>query len=285
MSRLLKAATAALLLAVPARAARAPARARAASARSWAVFYGAQLSSASLRSLDVLMADPDTLSAPRLEGGPVRLAYVSAGEADERRWFWPKVSGRPFVIEPDPDWPGAQRVDVRSPEWRRLFALAASSALAKGYDGFFVDTLDVADYYESSAPVRFAESRAAAVSLVHDLRRDHPDAPIVVNNALPLLGALAQDIDGVAVEDLYTRCRPDGKPCAATPEDEARAKERVLRAFKLRTGKPVFAILYARLDQRRERWLRKAQARARKNGFLVYVADPSLERLGDVAPR
>ncbi|MDE2293078.1 MAG: endo alpha-1,4 polygalactosaminidase [Elusimicrobia bacterium] len=270
-----------LALAAPASAAARPSLA---GARRWACFYGADLSSASWRSLDLAVVDPDNYRGP-LATGPVRLAYVSAGEADDRRAWWPRVQGKPFLVEPDPDWPGAMRADVRDPAWRALVEEQVSSALARGYDGVMLDTLDVAEYLESSAPVRFAGSIDAAASLVADLRLRHPDAVLVVNNALAPLSrpAAAAAVDGVVAEDVFTRCPPGDKPCAPTPEPDSGLKARALSALRAR-GTPVFVLLYSRFDQRRARWVQKAAARCRRLGFFPYLAAPDLGRLGLVDP-
>ncbi len=269
-----------LLAAAPAAAAPRPDLARAA---RWTCFYGANLSTRAWTSLDMAVVDPDSFVLPA-SSGPVRLAYVSAGEADERRSFWPKVRGRPWVIEPNPEWPGAHRVDVRSAEWRKLLiGSVVPAALAKGYQGVMLDTLDVAEHFESSAPARFPGSLDAAAGFVLDLRAARPDALILVNNGLPLLPRIGPAIDGVLVEDLYTSCLP-GQICRPSAPAVRDAKEAALTAFVKATGRPVFVLVYARLGQRRERWVRSAVRRAREKGFLPYLADPALERLGVVAP-
>lgn len=252
-------------------------------ARSWACFYGANLSTRTWTALDLAIVDPDNFRVPE-STGPVRLAYVSAGEADERRAFWPKARGKSWLIETNPDWAGAFRVDIRAPEWRKLLlGTVIPEALAKGYQGVMFDTLDTADYFESSAPARFAGSRQAAVDLVLAMRAQHPKALILVNNGLPLLERLGSAIDGVLVEDLYSRCLPNEtcRPSETALRDD---KERALLSFAQKTGRPVFVLIYARLSQRKERWVRLAVARARALGFLPYVTDAALERLGEVDP-
>jgi len=269
-----------LLAAAPAAAAARPDLARAA---RWACFYGANLSTRTWTSLDLAVVDPDSFVLPA-SSGPVRVAYVSAGEADERRSFWARAKGKPWLIEPNPDWPGAHRVDVRAAEWRKLLlGTVVPGALAKGYQGVMLDTLDTAEHFESSAPARFGGSLDAAAGLVLELRAARPDAVILVNNAVPLLPRIGPAIDGVLVEDLYTDCLPREtcRPSAPAVRD---AKEAALTAFAKATGRPVFVLVYARLSQRGDRWVRRAVARARAKGFHPYLADPSLERLGAVAP-
>lgn len=279
--------TPAAALVLGALAAAAPLRAeppRLAGAQRWACFYGENISAEAWNGLELAVVDPDGFVRPST-AGPAALAYVSAGEADSRRWTWPLAKGKDFLVEPNPVWKGAHRVDMRSPEWRELvLETTVSSALAKGYAGVMLDTLDVAEYLESSAPVRFAGMKDAAARLVLDLRLRRPEALILVNNGLALLDAVSGAVDGLVVEDLYTRCHPEPGPCGPTPEEVTRAKEAVLKSFVAKTGKPVYVLLYSRLKDRDARWVRAAVKRARAAGFRPYLASPSLNRLGLVAP-
>lgn len=260
-------------------------RAAVQAARRWACMYGKNLSQAAWGSLELAVVDPDGFQAPAASG-PVRLAYLSVGEADERRAFWTSVATRAFVVEPNPEWPKAHRVDVRSPEWQALLLdRVVPEALAKGYQGFMLDTVDVAEYFESSSPARFAGSVEAAAGLIRKLRARHPTAAILVNNGFAVIDLVADEIDGVVVEDLYTRCLPGDEECRPTERLDDEEKEKRLKSWMGKTGKPVFPILYAHLKQRRARWVRAAARRARELGMRPYLAGPSLERLGVIDPR
>lgn len=273
----------AFLLSSPSAAEPAPVpRHSLAGAKRWACVYGKTISSGAWRTLDMVILDPDNFSVSEATG-PLRLAYVSAGEADERRGYWASVEGKPYVVEPNPEWPGAHRVDLRSMEWRELVDAQVSSALAKGFDGVMFDTFDVAEHLESSAPARFAGSVQSAADLILEVRRRHPHALIVVNNGLALLDKVTGAIDGVLVEDLYTNCMPGDKPCGPSNPETTSQKEPVLDRF-LAFGKPVFVLLYSRFSERRSKWVRRGAARSRKRGFYPYLTGPNLERLGVVDP-
>ncbi|MEK7746349.1 MAG: endo alpha-1,4 polygalactosaminidase, partial [Elusimicrobiota bacterium] len=265
--------------------------------RRWIAFYGTTLSLKAWKTLDLAVLDPDAFELPAAapsasggtsrseDGGPLRLAYVSAGEADEKRSYWPQAEGKPYLVEANPDWPEAHRVDMRSDAWRRLLLdEVVPKALAKGYDGVFLDTLDTAQYLQSKDTAAYAGSMDAAKGLVEALRAQYPDKLILLNNALPLIEGLADAADGVVVEDLYTRCDPQAKACVPTPPEVSAAKEATLLRWKERTGKPVFVLLYSGLRERDSRPLRKAVRRCLKNGFFPYLALPSLMSLGRVAP-
>ena len=272
---------AALLAVLPADVSAGP-RESLPAAKRWACFYGREVSSEAWRSLDMVVLDPDNFQGA-LATGPVRLAYVSAGEADERRAFWPAVKGKPFLVEPNPEWPGAHRVDPRVKEWRELVAAQVSSALARGYDGVMFDTLDVAAHLESSSPARFAGAVQGAAELVLEVRRRNPGAVLVMNNGLALLPFVSDAVDGLLVEDLYTNCMPGKEPCGPSAAGTTAGKEPPLERFRAR-GKPVFVLLYSRFSERRAKWVRRAAERSRAKGFLPYLTAPTLDRLGVVDP-
>ena len=60
----------------------------------------------------VLSGDP-RIPIGDFPSSTIRLAYVSVGEADTRREYWPAVRDQSFLVEPNPDWPANVRVDVR----------------------------------------------------------------------------------------------------------------------------------------------------------------------------
>lgn len=251
-------------------------------ARRWACFYGASLPEADFAGLDMAVLDPDVFRLPARRG-PTTLGYISAGEVESFRPHWERARGRPWVLEPNPNWPESRYVDLRSPEWRSLLIdEVAPRALAKGYDGFFLDTLDTAAYLEWKDPRAFAGSRDAAVTLVLELRRRFPKAPIVVNNAFDLLPRLEAAIDGALAEDVHTRYDFAAKAYGPTPEEEGAPKEAALAAFRERTGKPVFVIVYAADPGGAEAAAGAAKARAL--GFFPYATEVGLDRPGRVDP-
>ena len=251
----------------------------------WACFYGRILSEAAWKNMDLAILEAGAFQFPK-SSGPIPIGYVSAGEANESRDFWPAIKDKPWVVEANPEWPGAHRVDFRSGEWKSLLLDSViPGVLERGYKGVMLDTLDVAGYLESSAPARFAGNVRAAEDLILSIREKFPDILILTNNGLPLLDKVAGAVDGAVVEDLYTRCPAAQGPCTESPREQMLEKERLLRGFKDSQGKPVFVFIYARLGQHRSRLVREAVRRCLKNGFHPFIATPALDRLGVVAPR
>src|SRR3989338_3729829 len=212
----------------------------------WIVYYGEAVSARTLMDVDLAVLEPDAVSPNRFKDlKTLFFGYLSVGEVNTSRNVWPEIMGEDFVVEENPDWPGAWRVDIRSPRWRQLLlAKVIPKIFEKGYQGLFLDTVDTAAYLEEKDPKNFAGSKEAMVRFIQTIREKYPDALILPNNALELLDDYGDVLYGVTVEDLYTRCDPLRRVCAPTPLEETRFKESKLNAFKSRFKKPVFNILY-----------------------------------------
>jgi len=97
---------------------------------------------ASNAQMVVLSGDP-RIPIDELPRATIRLAYVSVGEADPRRPYWPEVRDQPFLVEPNPEWPDNVRVDIRSTRWQELLMCEEIARLMqRGFDGLMLDTID-----------------------------------------------------------------------------------------------------------------------------------------------
>lgn len=250
----------------------------------WLIYYGNQLPVTKLAHIELAIVDPDHIN-PRLFPTVTTqfIAYLSVGEADRQRPFWPRLVGKPFLIDQNPNWPDSFRVDVRSSEWQDLLLNELIPAMiAKGYKGLFLDTIDTASYLESKDPKKFAGSRAAMIHLIQRMHQRYPQLLILPNNGLDLLADVGGSVAGVVVEDLYTRYLFDKKQYGRTPAIETQEKEVLLMAFQKRWRKPVYVVLY---DQTATSALAQSAIKAcTAKGFNWYLTTVDLVALGTVMP-
>ncbi len=107
------------------------------------------------------------------------------------------------LLSRNQEW-GTRMVDLTNPAWRNyVIHEIAASAIAKGFDGFFLDTLDSAEVLMREYPDRALEFDEALVALVSELRTAYPEVEIVVNRGFRWLDSLSQQIDGMMVESVY----------------------------------------------------------------------------------
>ena len=200
----------------------------------------------------------------------IRLAYVSVGEADARRPYWPAVRGQPFLVEPNPDWPDNNiRVDVRDPRWQDVLLREEVPRLMKlGFDGLMLDTIDTAPYLENKDPGRFAGSRQALRDWLRRLRESFPRAVVIANGGAALVDA-APFVDGFVIEGVFSIYDQGRKVYRATTDAERTWKLGAIARARDVARKPVFSIEYADVgDVALSRWAFQESVR---HGFRPYV--------------
>lgn len=102
---------------------------------------------ARLARFDLVVVDGEQTPAGRIAqlkaGGSLVLGYLAVGTIERFRSWYRRA--RPFRLELWGDW-GEWYADVREPGFRRLIAgRVAPKLLAKGFDGLFLDNVDMVD--------------------------------------------------------------------------------------------------------------------------------------------
>jgi len=199
----------------------------------------------------------------------IRLAYVSVGEADARRPYWPAVRGQPFLVEPNSEWSDNIRVDVRDPRWQDILLREEVPRLMKlGFDGLMLDTIDTAPYLENKDPGRFAGSRQALRDWLRRLRESFPRAVVIANGGAALVDA-APFVDGFVIEGVFSIYDPGRHVYRATTDAERTWKLGAVARARDVARKPVFSIEYADVgDVALSRWAFQESVR---HGFRPYV--------------
>jgi len=208
----------------------------------------------------------------------IPIAYLSVGEAEASRPYWPQVRGKTFVVEPNPTWPDNVRVDIRDRRWQSILLDGeVPRLLAQGYAGVMLDTLDIAPYLERKDPVRFAGCRQALAEFLSVLRRQFPSAILLANGTETLVDA-APYVDGYVTEGIFATY--DLAPLAyrQTTEVERGWRLSQVNAALARARRPVFSIEYAPATAAPAGLSEWAERRAREHGFRPFVTTRELDR-------
>ncbi len=209
------------------------------------------------------------------------IAYMSIGEIETYRWYWPEAwwdpSQRPSWIGPEnPRWPRNYPVDFWLAEWQRLITGPdgyVARIMRQGFDGFYLDRADVYEELMARHP-QGAKTMSAFIGRIAAAARSiNPDALVILQNAEALIGQrnVQMSIDAIAKEDLYFGLDHTEAPNA--PDAVAFSEKDLRRARTL--GKRVFAIEYVG-DPAKQR---EVVVRMAANGFLPYFAPRDLRSL------
>lgn len=224
-----------------------------------AFYYGAGELDRLTRYQRVVL-QPDFYTSAELarldEQGVHALAYLSLSEDPGPPAEWHRQAV-------NPDW-GSTFVHIDHPGWVEHVTGQARDALAKGFRGLFLDTLNV--------ELTFPEDVPHLMTLVALLRELAGGAYILANRGFGLLPQLAELADGVLFESFSARWVDSGY--AAWPPDvlevHAQVAERLL-GFDL----DLYALDYADSPGLSE----FAERRASMFSMHSFVSDRALSRL------
>ena len=237
-------------------------------------------------------ADLDAIRSGN-EGRKV-VAYISIGEAEDYRPYWRTEwvsNGQRTADAPawlgieNPEWKGNYQVKYWNAEWQKLMLPAVEDAMARGFDGVYLDIVDGFQTYEQGAddylddrmnPETKQTYRRDMVDWVKAIaaraRAKNPAALVIPQNGAQLAAHkdFVEVISAQGVEDLFTNGK---KLQPASHTDEILGHLKTLASAK----KPVLLIEYPKTPERRA----LSKKLAEENGLVWLVTDRQLKTLGE----
>jgi len=214
--------------------------------------YSAKRDPQALTTFNFCILDPnaDADLNPGHSLGHTFLAYISTVEVRPGSPMEKIVQQHKVPrVGKNPDW-DTELLDITDPQWMPMIVNGiAREARSKGFDGFFLDTLDSAERLSSESPEKARSYHQALVKLIKELRAKYPDAKIVINRGFELLDEIAADINGVLVESVFQTFDPATKRYRTMSRDDTAWLERRIRSVQM-LQLPVFAVDYVQPDQK-----------------------------------
>ena len=236
-------------------------------------------------------ADLDTIRSGK--AGRKVVAYLSIGEAEDYRPYWQSewvsngnrtTSAPAWLGIENPDWKGNYQVKYWDADWQKLVLAAIDDAMARGFDGVYLDIVDGFQTYEQGAdgylddrinPETKQTYRRDMVDWVKAIaaraRAKNPTALVIPQNGSQLVADkdFVDVISAQGIEDLFTNGK---KLQPASHTDEILGHLKTLASAK----KPVLLIEYPKTHQ--EEALSKKLAE--ENGLVWLLTDRQLKTLG-----
>jgi len=207
--------------------------------------------------------------------GNIYLAYVSVVEVlpDTPNALQATARGIPFLAR-NAEW-GADVLDVTHAAWLDYVVNdLAAAALAKGFDGVFLDTLDSIERIAAEHPNKAKACHGALVALIKKLHKRFPQKRIVLNRGFDLIDEVAADINGVLIESMLQGWDPATKKYHAVKPADTQwllVRIRKIQARKL----PVFVVDYVKSNE--SELARKTAERIAALGCVPFITTPKLQ--------
>jgi cysteinyl-tRNA synthetase, unknown class len=221
------------------------------------------------------------------------IAYLSIGEAEDYRPYWRKewthrgkltAAAPAWLLPENPEWKGNYRVKYWNADWQKLMLAAVDDALARGFDGVYLDIVDGFETFEQVGkeyiddrvnPETKQTYRRDMVDWVKAIaaaaRAKHPGALVIPQNGSQLLAHadFLAAISAVGIEDLFT----NGNKLQSKSHtgDVLEHLKKIAAA-----GKPVLLIEYPKRATRRA----LAEKLAQEHGMIWLITDRPLKTLG-----
>ncbi len=200
------------------------------------------------------------------------IAYISLGEIEKHRDYFELISK--FAIGENPMWKSLI-ADLRDSEYLNfIIDVVAERIVEKGFDGFFLDTLD--SYKLVADSKDFPKFEEAIVYFVERLRKKYPDKLIILNRGFEVIDRVHKHIDGVVVESLFKGINSEHEYV-----DIPKAKrEYILREIRRidKYNLPIVVIDY--VDPKQKNIAIDTVAKIKSLGFIPYVSDKYLSKAG-----
>ena len=237
-------------------------------------------------------ADLDAIRSGK--AGRKVVAYLSIGEAEDYRPYWQSEwvsNGKRTAAAPawlgieNPEWKGNYQVKYWSADWQKLVLPAIDDAMARDFDGVYLDIVDGFQTYEQGADGYLDDRMNPETKQTY--RRDmvdwvkaiaaracakNPAALIIPQNGSQLVAHkdFVEVISAQGVEDLFTNGK---KLQPASHTDEILGHLKTLASAK----KPVLLIEYPKTPERQA----LSKKLAKENGLVWLVTDLQLKTLGE----
>ena len=221
------------------------------------------------------------------------VAYLSIGEAEDYRPYWKSewgsngnrtASAPAWLGIENPEWKGNYQIKYWDADWQKLVLAAVDDAMARGFDGVYLDIVDGFETYEQGAdgyqdnrmnPETKQTYRRDMVDWVKAIaaraRAKNPAALVIPQNGSQLVvhKDFIEVINAQGIEDLFTNGK---KLQPASHTDEILGNLKLLASAK----KPVLLIEYPKTPERQA----LSKKLAKENGLVWLVTDRQLKTLG-----
>lgn len=244
----------------------------------WVAYYAKELPAHVFKDYDLVVFD--RLYHPELselKGGPVMLAYISFGEVHGDTDDHALLAAQQSLISNRTKW-NSYAVDITAATWRQILHAQVEDALARGFDGIMLDTVDSGLHLaDMQSPEKGEKAKDTAVALINELKQKHPNMKIMMNRGFDILARVAPAIDYALGESLLADTDvSSGQYHVFPPQTYMSLASQLSAARAINPRLKLLTLDYWTQDD--VRGIQTLYAIHRARGFAPYVTTPDLRR-------
>jgi len=155
------------------------------------------------------MAEVDVSIAHK--AGKKVIAYISVTEVAPDAWYRDEALATVAVKWTNPFW-NSSAMDISDPRWAQFVVnRLARNAVERGFDGFFLDTVD--SYWDlgDRDPANRDAYYNGAANIIKAIKAAYPDKELISNRGFEIYNQIKDSIDGIALESLFRTYDEDGR--------------------------------------------------------------------------
>lgn len=257
---------------------------------SIALYYAVNPPVDMLNEFDRVVLEPDAVTQAELsefnqdkDSLTTLFSYLSVGEVGPTR-NWKSSLDQSWVLGVNPHW-ASEVMDLSNPGWRAFLMRRADELIGRGYQGFFLDTMD-SYHLVAKTDEEKQRQEQGLVTFIASLKARHPNVQLIANRGFEVLPSIASHLDVIAAESLYARWHgTDGYQ--AVPENDRAWLLGQLNTARQQYGLEALSIDYVEPTDREK--ARRVAAQIADHGIIPWVSTPGLDQVGvgleEVFPR
>jgi len=166
-------------------------------------------------------------------------------------------------------------VDIRNEDYRNFLLENVFSKMER-FDGFFLDTID--SYQLVLDKKDWKSYEESLISFIKKLKQKFPEKKIIINRGFEIVDRIKDQIDGFAVESLYSGINVEGDGQYIKIDKQER-KYLVKKLKKIKDyGIPVIVIDY--LPPKEKEKAMEISKKIRSLGFIPWITDREISIFG-----
>jgi uncharacterized protein (TIGR01370 family) len=209
-----------------------------------------KLSPEQVAEYELVIVEPDFYTKEEMtslrQSGTKILAYVTLGEIDPNRWYFPILEETGF-LGTNKNW-NSKYLNLEDPQVRQIILdRIIPEIVSKGPDGLFLDTIDAV-----SPVTERGYLKPFMVELIKEIRNKYPEMLIIQNAGLFLIEDTKDYVDAFLTEALASSYSFSSREYLIRSDEDLNDRLEYLNHFVELSGKPFFIIDFAETESHRE---------------------------------